>query len=153
MGQHNINDQELQGTKFHSKHLIKRAVTESFKNKLIEAGQGKSKMDYFLEQKEEWSPGKGAKYMNELTRKQTSLIFRARARMLKFKGNYKNGYPDLKCRMCKMSEETQSHILEECNVLHQNEASKVTKPQLFTEDTGTLREIASKIENILTKIE
>ena len=65
-------------------------------------------MTYFLESKESWTPGIRAQYMSELTRKQTSLIFRARCRMTKVKGNYKNGYHDLKCRICNKEEETQN---------------------------------------------
>ena len=91
--------------------------------------------------------------MSEVTRKQTSLIYRARTRMLKCKGNYKNGYPDQKCRMCKQENETQTHILEECPAIHLNENTKIPKPQLFTEDTCTLRTIASKIDQIMIKIE
>ena len=90
--------------------------------------------------------------MNELTRKQTSLIFRARSRMIKVKGNYKNGYPDLKCRICNKEDETQTHILEECTTLHNNEALKVPKHHLFSEDTGTLTQIANKVEKIMEKL-
>ena len=150
---YNITTNELQGTKYHTKNLVKRAINEGFKKRIDEAGQGKSKMQYFMEMKQEWSPGKGAKYMSELTRKQTSLIYKARARMLKVKGNYKNGYTDLKCRMCKQHEETQTHILEDCTNIHTNEATKVPKHQLFTEDTDTLRKIANNIDNIMIKIE
>ena len=45
--------------------------------------------------------------MNELNRKQVSLIFKARTRMLKIKANYKNGNTDQKCRACKIAIETQ----------------------------------------------
>ena len=30
--------------------------------------------------------------MNRLTRKQASIVFKTRTRMIKVKGNYKNGY-------------------------------------------------------------
>ena len=83
-----------------------------FKTQIEESAQGKSKMEYFLEYRGDWQPGKRAKYMNELTRKQTSLIFKARTRMLKVKGNYKNGHPNQTCRMCKSGDESQKHILE-----------------------------------------
>ena len=109
-------------------------------------------MTYFTNNKEEWQRGKKAKYMNELTRKQTSLIFKARSRMLKVKGNYKNGYPDLICRLCKGGEETQTHILEECLVLHPNNNNKVPIDQLFTEDTGALKQVAKKLETITEKL-
>ena len=103
-------------------------------------------MTYFLENKNEWYPGKSAKYMNELTRKQTSLIFKARCRMLKVKCNYKNGHPDLLCRMCKKEEETQTHIVEECPAIHKSDANKVPRHLLFSEDTDTLRQTAKNLE-------
>ena len=109
-------------------------------------------MTYFFSNKQEWQPGTRPKYMNELTRKQTSLIFKARSRMLKVKGNYKNGYPDLKCRMCMREEETQTHILEECLTMHPDNAIKVPKHLLFDENTGTLRQIANNLEKILEKL-
>ena len=55
--------------------------------------------------------------MNKLTRNQASTIFRARTRMLKVKTNFKNGHTNLKCRMCGKQEETQKHVLEECEAL------------------------------------
>ena len=119
---------------------------------MVQACQGKSKMTYFTEKKDVWQPGKRAKYMNELTRKQTSLIFKARSRMLKVKCNYKNGFQDLTCRLCKMGEETQSHILEECQAMHPNNSNKVPKHQLFNEDTDALRQIAKKLESITEKL-
>ena len=68
--------------------------------------------------------------------------------MLKFKGNYKNGYPNLICRMCKQAEETQTHVLEECPELHPDENTRVSKHHIFSDDTDTLRNIADEIEKI-----
>ena len=56
--------------------------------------------------------------MKKLTRKQASTIFKARTRMIKVKGNYKNGYPDLTCRACQKDHETQAHVLYECKKLN-----------------------------------
>ena len=109
-------------------------------------------MKYFLENKEEWKMGSGAPYMNELTRKQASLTFKARTRMIKVKCNYKNGYANLKCRMCKNEDETQKHIPEECPIIHDNESIRVPVHQLFNEDTDTLRRTAQKIDKVLQKL-
>ena len=119
----------------------------------IEIGcQSKSKMTYFLDNKENWQPGKRAQYMNELTRKQTSLIFKARCRMIKVKGNYKNGHPNLICRLCGEKEETQTHILEECPTMHPNDTNKVSRHQLFNEDAGALRQTAHNLNQIMEKL-
>ena len=90
--------------------------------------------------------------MSELTRKQTSLIFKARCRMIKAKGNYKNGHPDLTCRMCKKEVETQGHILEEYPTLPLNDAIKVPITSLFNEDTDTLRQVAKNLEITTEKL-
>ena len=109
-------------------------------------------MTYFLENKENWTPAKRVQYINELTRKQSSLIFRARCRMIKVKGNHKNEHTDLNCRMCKNAEETQAHILKQCPALHPNDTVKVTKHQLFNEDTGNLTHMAGNLGTIMEKL-
>ena len=125
---------------------------KQFKVSTDKSYEGKSKMQYFIEGKETWQPNKRASYMNMLTRKQTSLIFKARTRMMKVKSNYKNGHTNLKCRMCKNEEETQAHILENCPSMHPDDTLKVTKPELFSSDTGTLREVATKIDKLLKEL-
>ena len=72
--------------------------------------------------------------------------------MIKAKGNYKNGFSDLTCRICKKEEETQTHILEMCPDMHPSDATKVLKHQLFSEDIDTLRVLAKKIEIIMEKL-
>ena len=100
-----------------------------------------------------WNPGTRAKYMNELTRKQASLVFKTRTRMIKVKANYKNGHKDQTCRACKEEMETQDHALEKCPVIHKDDDIKVTKNEIFTENTDTLRKLANNIEIIISKIE
>ena len=148
----NLQKEDLNGSKAQVKNLVKRAIMNKFKEKVELDCQNKSKMTYFLEGKMGWIPGKRAEYMNELTRKQTSLIFKARTRMIKVKGNYKNGHPDLTCRMCGEREESQVHILEECPEMHKDNAIKVPKHQLFNENTSTLRQVANNLEIILEKL-
>ena len=153
MENYNMEQQDLMGSKHSTKMMIKRKTIEKFKERITETLQDKSKMRYFSEGKTEWQLGTRAKYMNELTRKQVSLIFRARTRMLKIKGNYKNGNKNQTCRACKAEPETQDHILSKCPAIHQEPSQKVEKYQLFAEDTGTLRKIAKKIEKIMEKLE
>ncbi len=47
--------------------------------------------------------------------------------MLKVKNNYKNWQNNILCRMCKITEETENHILEECQGLRKHDSTKVTK--------------------------
>ena len=53
-------------------------------------------------------------YMNVLTRKQASTIFKAWTRMPNVKNNYRYNHLNTECRMCKNAMETQKHILGEC---------------------------------------
>ncbi len=62
---------------------------EYFKKTIEKKGKDKSKVQYLLEGKSEWKPGKRPEYMNTLTRNQVSLVFQARTRMIKVKENYK----------------------------------------------------------------
>ncbi len=51
----------------------------------------KVKIQYLLEGKPEWKPGKRPEYMNKLTRNHVSIFCEARTRMINVKENYKNG--------------------------------------------------------------
>ena len=103
-----------------------------------------------MEGKKEWKAEVTAKYMNKMTRKQASLIFRARTRMLKVKSNYKNAYANLICRACKQAEETQNHVLVECPALHPDGRTRAMDP--FSDDINILKETARTIENVMKEI-
>ncbi len=55
--------------------------------------------------------------------------------MIECKGNYKNKYKDknLNCRFCEITEESQNHVLKECNKLHRSEQTKITTDEIFNE--------------------
>ena len=113
MEKYKITDEELQGEKNTTKKIIKEKTNKIFKERMMEP-QEKSKIKFFLEHKKEWNPGKPATYMEKLTRKQVSTIFKARTRMTKVIANYKNGHRNHLCRLCKKEEETQQHIFSKC---------------------------------------
>ena len=72
--------------------------------------------------------------------------------MIDVKNNYRNKYRDLVCRGCGKYDETQQHILEECETIHQNKTTQVTTSNIFTEDTEKLKETAKKIKTIITQL-
>ena len=92
--------------------------------------------------------------MNKLNRINVSTIFRARSRMLEVKTNYKNKYRDnLKCRACKEAEETQLHVLQECDILHVDETTKIKYDDIFEdEDIPTLRTTAIRIRETIERL-
>ena len=87
-------------------------------SKVCEAREGRSKLNFFLDGKGSWTAEEPAEYMKTMTRKQVSTIFKARTRMIKVKGNYKNEYPDQTYRAYKKYAETQQHALKECKTLN-----------------------------------
>ena len=107
-------------------------------------------MNFLLDNKNIWAIGNRPQYMNRLTRNQTSIIFKARTRMLNVKSNYKNGNDSLNCRLCGKSEETQNHILEECNMIDMEE--KITKEMIFSEETEILKKAAQCIQRRMDKL-
>ena len=95
-----IEDSDLNNSEYHLKRTLQRRIKTNLENKLKATAETKSKMKYYMEGKQTWAVGERAKYISKLTRNQASIIFKARTRMLKVKSNYKNGYKDLKCRIC-----------------------------------------------------
>ena len=88
------------------------------------------------------------KYMEKLNRKQCSAILRARASMLMVKANHKKTYePNLLCRSCHKTPETQEHILQDCLKIEQKNG-KVEYNKLFEDDVETLKGIAESIITI-----
>jgi hypothetical protein len=72
--------------------------------------------------------------------------------MFVVKNNYRNKYPDLVCWGCGKNDETQQHVLEECETIHQTNTPGVTKRRIFTEDIKTLKETAKQIDRIIIQI-
>ena len=157
MNKYGLEPEDLTGTKDKSKIEINQSVSLHFKIKMTQDKEERSKLKFFLEGKSAWKPEEPAEYMTKLTRKQASVIFKARTRMIKVKGNYKNGFPDLTCRACKTEPETQMHVLNECKNLHsQNPTStnnsdnpdQPEKNDIFSEDPEALRATSMEISDI-----
>ena len=139
-----------------SKKIIKDKVTQAFKEKLAEAYNSKSKVRYLLEDLGQNRPkpiGARKAYLQKLNRLQSSTIFQARSRMLEFKGNYKNKYSDLACRLCKQAEETQDHVLFSCSNNGSKHNDKMIKEMLFSDNIEELKQTAFKINKILELLE
>ena len=151
MNKYGIEPEDLTGPKEKTKFEINQSVSLEFRRKMTKDREERSKLNYFLEGKVIWKPEEPAEYMTKLTRKQASTIFKARTRMIKVKGNYKNGFPDLTCRACNIEPETQVHVLNECKKLHPDNSTstknsdQLDKNDLFNENPDALRANALKI--------
>jgi len=131
---------------------VMNKIKDKFKERVIETGNTKSKVKQILDRCQEWQPEKRRQYLSLLTRKQASTIFRARSRMLQVKSNYKNGHSELMCRKCRSHEETQDHILNECQVLHTDNSTKIAPGDISTENIQTLREMSKRIDDIIQQL-
>lgn len=153
MEEYGIEKHTIENTsKYSAKNKINPKIKKRFLEKLKEAGNTKSKIEYTLANGQ-YSDLKMQPYLKKLTRIETSIIFKARTRMLEVKHNYKNKYRDTKCRMCKQQEETQHHILEECPTIH-SDRDLITKSHEIHGPSITLtRRAASKIIKIMDLLE
>jgi len=146
-----IEEQDLEGSKAQTKFKVKKKARNYFRNKINTSGTDKSKVKYLKEGLEkDWQPGKKQKYLEILTRKQTTSLFKARNRMLDVKNNFRGKHKDMKCRLCEKENETQEHILEECQIIQEKIEKKITKADLFQEDETRIKETAKKLIEIET---
>jgi hypothetical protein len=132
-----------------SKSITKEAIRKKFENDIEQKIKTKSKLQYLNEGKKFWNLTQRPQYMNKLTRYEASTIFKARTRMLDVKNNFRGKYNDNKCRGCGKEDETQQHVLEECEGIAAKIKGKVTKEEIFNEDTEPLKKTAHKIKEIM----
>ena len=127
---------------------IKTAVKKRLEEKMNREGAGKSKVNYYEAYAQERKVGKRKGYMSKGSRFITSNIFIARSRMIEVKCNYKNKYQNYMCRYCGDNEETQKHIMEECNNIDREQYPKVNEREIFNDFADNYKTTADKIHNI-----
>ena len=147
-----ITQDDISGGKSKTKITIKKKIMRAFKDQITSSAQEKSKIRHLLEGRPEWKPGTKPAYMNKLNRRETSLIFKARTRMLDIKNNFRGKYKDTKCRNCNQTTETQEHILEECKE-GDHITLRVRKWEIFTDNVIILKNSARKINIIMENLE
>ena len=153
MEANSLQETDLQCTKQQAKTKINENISTTFKRKLNTDSQDKSKVQHLLNGTGDWKPTNRKHYLNKLTRNEASTIFKTRTRMIETKSNYKNKYKNnMTCRACGQEEETQNHILQGCNALHQNNENKVNQDDFFTNDITHLKQTAKKINLTLNKL-
>ena len=152
MEKYNIEAGDLEGSKAKANEAINHGVHLKMYSRVNNAREGRSKLNFFLDGKGAWIAEETAEYMKKLTRKQASMIFKARTRMTKIKGNYKNEYPDQTCRACKNNHETHLHALNECETLHPDVSTSTNTDYIFCDDTEELKIVATKIDKICEKL-
>ena len=131
-----------------SKEEIRKKIKEQMITKLAKEGEKKSKTQYYLQNSQEPQNLKIRKYMKTMNRHTTSTIIIARTRMIEAKANYKGKYQNLNCRFCENTEETQTHILEECQKIDRTIYPIVKRTDIFSEHQMTLIQTAQDIHRI-----
>jgi len=149
---YNITHEDLNiRNKTKRKHTIKNKITQKFRERMRTNGKEKSKVQHHISRQIHY-PDKKPRYISNLNRQETSLIFRARTRMLDMKENYKNKYTDQKCRKCQNAPESQKHILEECEVIHQTDLTKAREYEIHSNSLTLNKKAAKNILIILDKL-
>lgn len=132
-----------------SKVHIRKKIQTKFRELLFNNKEGKSKIKYLTEG---YLRNEKTTYTDLLDRQQTSIIFKARCRMLDIKNNYKNKYTNNTCRLCKQQDETQEHIFERCPETRKYNLD-IRKHIIFSRSTSILKDCADKIKNIQKMLE
>ena len=132
--------------------MLKTKIREHHAKNLEEKGESKSKMQYYMDGKNKIYLNKRTEYMRKLTRNQVSNIFKARTRMLKVKLNYKNAYREHKCRICGNEDESQKHVLEQCQKLNEI-TTPITKEMIFSENITEITKTAKLIQERVNALE
>ncbi len=142
----NIQPQDYTKSKETFKTHATKRINNLFRKNIEHKGQGKSKVQHLKCGQPNWNPGTMKEYLIKMTRNEASTIFKSRSRMLKVKCNYKNMYKNnLSCRACGQTDETQDHVLNQCNQIHTNNSNKVRPELYFNEDVTELRKVAFNI--------
>ena len=149
----NMEDTGTHETLDQYKQRSKEKTLEYFKEKINREGNRKSKVRHLINGTQEWKPGERKKYMDKMSRNESSTIFKARTRMLDIKNNFRGKYGNMICRVCGQENEDQKHVMEECNGIHKSGDSKVSEQELFDENIEKLRITARKIHEIMKCIE
>ena len=138
--------------KYAQKKIINEAIEKDFQERMTSARTKKSKINHLMTGRLSQEIDERQNYMNKLNRYQTSIIFKARTRMIDVKNNFRGKYPNNTCRGCGQTDETQEHVLEECPGIHNNEEMKTDTHKIFTDDMQILIKSSENIIRIVQKL-
>ena len=147
-----MNGEQLKEASYHkAKRIVRKKIKTHMDTKVEHQGQKKSKFIFLTQHKKREKETKPL-YLKWLTRDQARAIFMARTRMITAKGNYKNKHGNPTCRGCGLCEETQQHILEECQKVLDTGNQNISIQDIFATDLRTNRTIANKLNLIYLKL-
>ena len=144
-----------QSIETYAEKKIDIANRELSNNRIKKEAESKSKVNHWLDLQENRGPGTRPEYMNKLNRKQCNAILKTRSRMLPVKENHVGGnYQDNNCRFCKVSPETQKHIIEECTHIANPRGIAIEYSTIFqNNNVDNLKNQADRIIEIIQELE
>ena len=87
-----------------------------------------------------------------IKREEAQLIFKLRCRVTKVKNNMRGNYDSLYCRGCKIAEESQKHIVQECKILNED-SQKIEYEKIFNGTIQDKLKIARRFQENYKKLE
>ena len=139
----------------HNKARLKKRIRFMqdilWKSNINETITMKSKINYLVRNTKR-NITKRPKYMEELTCREAKNILIYRTRMMKVKENYKNNYSNMTCRWCKLENESQNHILEECEEFP-IKGHGIKTSDIFNEDHHKLKIITKTLGEIYKELD
>ena len=118
MEKHNITENHMSSwSKYQAKKTIKMRIEQKLVNDIKDRSKEKTKLKEILEGNKSTTKIETPKYIETLSRRDCSNLFRTRTKMIKIKDNFRGAHSDLTCRWCREKPETQEHIFTECEPL------------------------------------
>ena len=135
---------------------IMRKPTQLYANYIVrDQASGLSKMTKLLGTKDHI---KREDYVSSLPLYKTTLLFKARCRMLNFKNNFRGTNTDLSCDLCQADVEDDDHIFDTCPALDavRNDL-QITREELFQSDVtaermAAIADFLCHVERVLRKL-
>ena len=90
--------------------------------------------------------------MTNITKEEAQLIFKLRCRMTNLKCNFKGNYDTLECRVCKIEEENQEHVINKCKKLNED-TEELDYKKIFNGTVTEKLRIARKFKINFEKLE
>ena len=133
------------------------AMSNSQYKKIIKEKVRKAAFESLLERKETHSKVQAIKYdkfyiqeylsSSKFTMREKQLLFKLRTRMLDTKNNFKSMYPgNLQCDYCGFAEQTQRHLLEQCEKIISN--SKLISDNILVEHDFIFGSVSQQLDAI-----
>ena len=150
-----LNQLGLEGIKVMKKPIFRRMINKKVEDKAFEKLENIKKLHSKVD-KIEHNSLIMQKYFQpnrtNIKKEEAQLIFMLRCRVTNVKNNLKGKYDSLYCRGCKILEESQKHIVEECKILNEDR-QKIEYEKIFDGTVLEKLKIARKFQENYQKLE